>query len=216
MNNMKKIVFCNNSVTGGHYALQNLKSKVPFCNPMRECKSIKLYKEDIVADIGAYVGEYSIYASNQGVKKVLSYEATPETFNVLKMNKTDNMHIYNKAVVGDNSKEIELYLSKGIGATNSIAKKGMKAGYIKVPAIKYEEALQDATVVKIDVEGAEYGYNIIQPQLRAIILEFHPLTKKDWMQMAYNIMNKIKSHGFKPIIEPTFKSGWDLNSSWVR
>ena len=45
--------------------------------------------------------------------------------------------------------------------------------------------------MKIDVEGAEYNYNIIQPQLRAIILEFHPLTKKDWEGMAYNIMNKI-------------------------
>ena len=82
--------------------------------------------------------------------------------------------------------------------------------------MKYEEAIKEATVVKIDVEGAEYSYDIIQPQLRAIILEFHPLTKKDWKGMAYNIMNKIEDAGFKPIIYPTFKNGWALNSSWIR
>jgi hypothetical protein len=48
--------------------------------------------------------------------------------------------------------------------------------------------------VKIDVEGAEYGYDIIKPNLRAIILEFHPVTSNlsgglslKW-EKAYDIM----------------------------
>ena len=215
---MNKIAYVENSITGGHYAFQTEKSKNPFCNPMGECKSIELNSNDIVVDVGAYVGEYTMYAARQGVKKVISYEATPDTFDLLKKNtnKYDNIEIHNLAVVGNNRKECELFLSSGIGATNSIEKKLRKSGNIKVNAMKYEEAIKEATVVKIDVEGAEYSYDIIQPQLRAIILEFHPLTKKDWKGMAYNIMNKIEDAGFKPIIYPTFKNGWALNSSWIR
>ena len=218
MKKMKKITYVKNSTTGGHYAFQSEKSSNAFCNPMGECKSIKLYEDDIVVDIGAYVGEYSMYAIRQGVKRVISYEATPDTFELLKRNTTkyDNIEIHNLAIVGDNRKECELFLSKGIGATNSIEKKDRKAGMIKVDAIKYENAIKEATVVKIDVEGAEYTYDIIQPNLRAIILEFHPLVNKDWKGMAYLIMSKLQDAGFRAIIYPTFKNGWALNSAWQK
>jgi len=215
---MNKVVYVKNSTTGGHFAFQTEKSKKPFCNPMTECKSIELKSDDIVVDIGAYVGEYTLYAARQGVKKVISYEATPNTFDLLSKNTKEykNIQIHNAAIVGDDRKKCELFYSKGIGVTNSIEKKRSKAGMISVDAVKYEKAVENATVVKIDVEGAEYGYNIIQPNLRAIILEFHPLEKKDWKTMAFNIMNKIKDAGFQPIVYPTFQNGWALNSAWIR
>tara|TARA_R100001530_G_scaffold123496_1_gene91436 strand:- start:936 stop:1595 length:660 start_codon:yes stop_codon:yes gene_type:complete len=216
----KNVVYTNNKITGGHYAFQN-PGKNPFCNPMKECTSIELFADDVVADIGAYVGEYTMYAANQGVKRIKSYEATPNTFNLLQKNvslieSSANIDIHNLAVVGDDRKECELFLSKGIGVTNSIEKRRGKKGFIKIDTIRYEQAVKDCTVVKIDVEGAEYSYDIIQPNLRAIILEFHPLVNKDWQGKAYMIMEKLKSNGFKSIIYPTFKNGWSLNSSWIR
>ena len=132
------------------------------------------------------------------------------------MNKKENMTIFNRAVVGDNRKSVNLFISKGVGVTNSIAKTDGKASYIQVPAIRYEDAIKKASVVKIDVEGAEYGYNIIQPHLRAIILEFHPIVGKNWQKAAFEIMNKIEASGFKPIMKPQFKHGWDVSGSWVR
>ena len=215
---MKKITRVQSKLTGGHYAFQTEKSNKAFCNPMGECKSIKLNADDVVVDIGAYVGEYTMYAARQGVKKIISYEATPETFALLKKNtnKYDNVEVHNLAVVGDDRKECELFLSNGIGVTNSIEKKTRKIDKIKINAIKYEKAIKEATVVKIDVEGAEYNYNIIQPNLRAIILEFHPLEKKDWKGMAHLIMNKIKDAGFKAVVYPTFQHGWALNSAWEK
>lgn len=212
------LFFIKSKVTGGHWALKSEKSKKPFVNNMRECLSVDLYKDDIVVDIGAYVGEYSMWASQQGVKRVYSYEPTPNTFDVLYQNSLlcKNIFTENLAVVGNNDKYVELFISKGIGVTNSIAKSSRKSHSIKVPTIKYENAIQDATVVKIDVEGAEYGYNIIQPQLRAIILEFHPIVNFDWKTQAYNIMKDLEDSGFKPIMLPTFKSGWSLTGSWKR
>ena len=212
----KKIVYVKNKNTGGHFCFQNEGSKLPFTNNMTECRSVKLLPTDIVADMGAYVGEFSILAMKSGVKKVYSYEPTPDTFEVLKKNVRPNMNPINAAVVGDNAKTIDLYISSGIGVTNSIAKKARKKESIKVKAIKYEEALKDANVVKIDVEGAEYGFNIIQPQLRVIILEFHPIVGKNWQRKAFEIMSKIEQSGFIPIMKPKFKNGWDVSCCYVK
>ena len=211
-----KSVYVKSKFTGGHYAMKTERSLKPFQNPMGVNSSIKLNDLDIVADIGAYVGEYSIWASKK-VKKVYSYEPTPYTFEVLKMNKKHNMEIFNSAVVGNDNKHIDLFISKGIGVTNSTVKSQSKAGAIKVNAIKYENAIKDATVVKIDVEGGEYSFDIIQPQLRAIILEFHPIVKKPWKKWAYKIMENLEDAGFKSVSKkPAFKHGWDLTGSWVR
>jgi len=208
--------FVQSKVTGGHFAFKTEKGTKPFENPMDTCIKIKLVPTDIVADVGAYVGEYSLYAARQGVHKVLSYEPTPQSFALLNKNKKPNMEIFNCAVVGTDAPAVTLYISKGIGVTNSIAKNRNKQSAISVKAIKYERAIQDATVVKIDVEGAEYGYNIIQPNLRAIILEFHPIVGKDWQQRAHEIMDSIESAGFTRIVRPHFKSGWSLIGCWEK
>lgn len=198
-------------------ALQGDKSNKPFLNRMTEATSIKLNKDDIVADVGAYIGEYSIYAIEQGVKKVMAYEPTPNTFKILKKNKRGNMIVNNLAVVGSSKiKTIDLHISAGIGVTNSVVKSNRKSHSVTVNAISYEEAIKDATVVKIDVEGAEYDYNIIQENLRAIILEFHPVNGFDWQKRAKQIMKEINQAGFKTIMEPTFKSGWNLTGSFLR
>ena len=215
-----KVVKIKSSFTGGHFAIQSEQSSKPFTNPMSACKSVPLFENDVVVDIGAFVGEYSLYAS-RFANTVISYEAAPTTFEVLKQNQKPNMTIHNMAVVGDNRDSVKLYLSSGIGATNSIVKR--KGRGVVVKAISYDEAVKDATVVKIDVEGAEYGYDIIKPNLRAIILEFHPVTSNlsgglslKW-EKAYDIMQKLRHAGFEPACKvPKFRNGWDTNSAWIR
>ena len=212
---MNKVVLCRNSTVGEYWALQGESSKSAFTNPMGIMKLVELHKDDVVVDIGAYIGEYSMWAS-QFAKKVYAYEASKETYDVLKKNKRGGMKVINAAVTGDNRKTVNLYLSKGIGVSNSIAKTAHKNGFEEVRAIQYDKAVKEATVVKIDVEGAEYDYNIIQPNLRAILLEFHPLVKKPWKKMALKMMNDLKGAGFVSLSTPEFKHGWDTNSAWVR
>ena len=208
--------YINSKVTGGHYAFRNEGSKTAFTNKFTEAMLVDLKSTDIVADIGAYVGEYSLYCASQGVKEIRSYEPTPNTFRLLSKNKKKNMSVYNMAVVGDDSENVMLHTSSGIGVTNSISKKLRKKNAISVPAIRYEDAVKDATVVKIDVEGAEYSYNIVQPHIRAYILEFHPMNDMNWKGRAFEIMNEIESNGFTPLAKPEFKHGWDLHGAWVR
>ena len=79
----KQIIRIESKITGGHLALKNPESKNAFTNKMTEAMAVKLRPNDIVADIGGYVGEYSLYAHKQGVKKIYTYEPTPVTFNIL-------------------------------------------------------------------------------------------------------------------------------------
>jgi len=209
-----RIVIAKDKIIGQYQAFQTANSKKAFKNPMSVNHSIPLLSSDIVADIGAYVGEFSLYAAQSHVTKIRSYEATPQTFQLLKHNAHPLMEVINKAVVGNDSPFTQLYLSKGVGVTNSIAKK--KSRVITVPAIRYEEAVKDATVVKIDVEGAEYTYNIIQPQLRVVLLEFHPISKRPWLVWAKKIMQKLEDADFRAVKMPQFKHGWDLTGSWVK
>ena len=214
MNNIN-IVKAKNKIIGEYFAF-SCNSAKPFKNNMTECRSVTLRNTDIVADIGSYIGEYSMYCSTKNVKQILSYEPTPRTFGVLRKNLRKPMEIFNVAIVGDDRKFARLYLSKRIGVTNSIAKTVCKAGHIDVKALRYEDAVKNATVVKIDVEGAEYSFNIIQPQIRAIILEFHPVVGIGWKGRALRIMDEIESNGYKCIMRPTFKSGWSLTGSWEK
>lgn len=211
-----KIVKTSDPHLGEFYAIQSDTASKAFRNPMTACRKVRLFKFDVVVDVGGFIGEYAMLAALTA-RKVTSYEASPHTYKVIKRNSIGrNFEVRNMAVVGDDSPSVELFLSKGIGATNSVVKRKGKGSSVIVPAIRYENAVKEATVVKIDVEGAEYDYNIIQPNLRAIILEFHPLVGVDWEGKSERIMTELEQAGFKCLLRPKFQNGWDTNSAWVR
>ncbi len=203
------------SVPGGHNVLIDGIRK-PFITNMRECNAVALRHSDVVVDIGAYVGTFAIRCARFPVKRVVAYEPTPETYNVLSITKLPNLETRQMAVVGDDSESVELHLSKGIGVTNSIVLSRRKEESVTVPAISYANAVREASIVKIDVEGAEYGYQIVQPSLRALIIDFHPVPDIDWKAAAHETMQDIRDAGFTPVIEPTFESGWNVGGCWVR
>ena len=202
------------NVPGGHRVLSDGKRK-PFITPMKECNSIPLRHSDVVVDIGAYVGTYAIRCSRFPVKKVIAYEPTPRTFEILSLTEMPNLVSKQIAVVGDDTSEVSLHISRGIGVTNSIVLSNQKMTSVTVPAIRYEDAVKEASVVKIDVEGAEYDYDIIQPQLRAIIIDFHPVGK-DWQRKADSIRNDLHSAGFEEVIAPNWSCGWTCAGSYIR
>jgi len=201
-------------VPGGHNVLYDGK-RSPFITPMKECQSIELRHSDVVVDIGAYVGTYAIRAARFPVKKVIAYEPTPETFEVLSLTKLPNLELHSAAVVGDGCSSIKLFISSGIGVTNSTVLSYRKARAVTVQAVQYEEAVADASIVKIDIEGGEYGLPIVQPTLRAIIIDFHKIPG-DWLMMAGRIIANFEAAGFKAVISPNWSCGWTCAGSWLR
>jgi FkbM family methyltransferase len=203
------------NVPGGFHAIINQTKPKPFIPNMRECNSIELRHSDVVVDIGAWVGTYAIRCARFPVKQVTAYEPTPRTFHVLNKTKLPNLKQVQAAVVHDDRDTVNFFISSGIGTTNSIAKSNRKLHVLNSPAVNYVDVVRGASIVKIDVEGAEYVYPIIQPSLRAIILEFHHM-QGDWRGRAREIIAELLHNGFETIMEPDFDKGWSSAGSWMR
>jgi len=202
-------------VPGGHLVISD-GVREPFVTSMRECSSIELRHSDFVVDVGAYVGTYALRCARFPVRRVVAYEPTPFSFSVLQKNAAScrNLELANVAVTGDARESVDFYLSRKTGVSNSIVASRAKDP-ITVPAVSYVEAVREATVVKIDVEGAEYDYPIVQPGIRALIVDFHKIGK-DWVSKAEAVVAKIESAGFIPVIRPRWSHGWTSCGSWVR
>ncbi len=119
-------------------------------------------------DVGANIGLMSIPVLSQNKSvKVLSLEASPNTFNYLKKTHEncsfkERWSIYNKAVSNSN-KEIDLFItSNSDGAFESImdTRRVSFSGTVKVPGITIDElwaSLNKPAVsfIKSDIEGAD-------------------------------------------------------------
>ena len=200
-------------VPGGHFVISDGVRK-PFITPMRECNSIALRHSDIVVDIGAYVGTYAIRAARYPVRRVVAYEPTPFSHEILALTKLPNLELHRAAVAAE-AGELEFYTSRGIGVTNSLVPSSAK-DISRVAAVAYQQAVAEATVVKIDIEGGEYDLPIIQPNLRAVILDFHKLKGRDWRAEAERIIAELDAAGFRAVIKPDWSNGWTLAGSWLR
>jgi FkbM family methyltransferase len=203
-------------VPGGHHAIY-VGERSPYVPSMRECNSIPLRYSDVVVDIGAYVGTFAIRAARFPVKRVVAYEPTPFSFEVMSTaSALRNLELRRMAVVASDEKEVTFYVGEGYGPTNSIApSRNKNRRQITVPAIRYADAVRGATVVKIDVEGAEHGYQIVQPGVRAYVIDFHK-TRPDWLESSRRIIAELEAAGFKAVIEPGFTNGLNRAGSWVR
>ena len=130
---------------------------------------------DIVIDIGAHIGPYTIIASKRvGPNgKVIAIEADPDNFDLLsrniQLNKLSNVTALNYAACSK-EKKIKLYLPSGVGRSshtkyNTIMPNRAhgKEKFVEVKANTLDYLLQSNIIkqeevnwIKIDVEGAEY------------------------------------------------------------
>ena len=96
------------------------------------------FKNKIFMDIGAHIGAVTNLALNNGVKKCVSYEPMPDTFEILKKNIGNKAILNQKAVVINNKKEINFFVHHKYPSCNSIIpiKKGRK---ITVTAVNFNE-----------------------------------------------------------------------------
>ena len=165
------------------------------------------------------MGQYSIRCARFPVNKVTAYEPTPLSYQILTKLKLPNFKPINAAIVGNDREEATLHISSGIGAANSTTLSLRARAAITVPAVKYSDAIKDATIVKIDVEGGEYNFHIednFPDSLRAIIIDFHPVSKYSWLEEAKEIIIAIERNGFTPVITPDWSNEWARAGSWMR
>lgn len=122
-------------------------------------------KNDIVIDVGAHVGFFTIYAAKQASEgKIYAFEPYSESFNLLKknieINKLNNVITENCAVL-KNSGTATLFIDKNFPISNTVFKAETHMEKETVTTISILEIfdkykIKQVDLLKLDCEGAEF------------------------------------------------------------
>ena len=156
-------------------------------------KEFDIGKDDIVVDVGANIGIFSIFAAMFTKNKIYSFEPVPESFGLMKsniiLNKVSNIIPINKAMSGKTGKR-EFFVSKDKPAGSSFYPKDQpdwmfeKQEKMVVDGISLKDFVKEYDIpqidfLKIDCEGCEYEMlfncpiNILK-RIKRMSIEYHP------------------------------------------
>jgi FkbM family methyltransferase len=184
---------------------------------------------NIVIDVGAHVGRYSILGSKLVGRsgKVIAVEPHPGNFQLLKRNlqintsENNNVITLNCAAYCRDTPQLRLFLA-GEDRGNTIYNTVMESRhstekFVTIPALKLDSIVQYAGIqaheinwIKIDVEGAEYevlqgAQNILSNSRDiAVLVEVHNLQNKNLHNPIIDMLRKYK---FSIIFEKVYDSG---------
>jgi len=162
--------------------------EVFFLNTNDWIDEFKIKEKDIVIDIGAHVGYFSIHSSvNAKNGKIFAFEPYDKSFEILmknlNINKIKNV-IPENLGVSKHTGTSTLYLKKDFAIGNSIYKNSNLDLKIDIKTISVQDIIkkndiQKIDILKLDCEGAEYEIllNLDQETLRKIkkiVSEMHP------------------------------------------
>ncbi len=154
----------------GKYLLRRGTMDFKMANKAYERKVIRKFKTlcsdiDLVLDIGANTGIYSLIAINSGAKEVLAFEPVVDNYNALLRN--IELNNYKKQIkafrygIGDQTKTVDFYYNHFNTGSASIHRINYKSELRNVRIKKFDELFLDEIksanniLIKMDVEGME-------------------------------------------------------------
>ena len=124
----------------------------------------EIHSGDVVLDIGAHIGYYTLQFANLvgSTGKVYAFEPEPKNFELLKknvqINKHDNVVLIQK-IVSDKDGIVEFFVSKLDSIGNKLFKSEESADSIKIESTTLDEYFKDSKekidFVKMDIQGGE-------------------------------------------------------------
>jgi FkbM family methyltransferase len=177
-----------------------------FLNKEYENETVKIQEGDIVFDIGANIGIFSLYSICKLAKEIHCFEPGEKQFNAIKnnlSNKFNNLYINNLAVT-KNKGTTKFYLSDSSVTNSTFAK--LSDNYIEVETINIETYANNNNILKIDYlkidcEGGEYeiiefmNENFLRESVDKICLEYHIFEDEDNLKLE-RLVNKLHKCGF--------------------
>jgi len=135
---------------------------------------------DVVYDMGANIGAFSIACSNYNVKKIYAFEPHPEIFDHLSYNLDKygkNATSFNNAIAGTFSK-VKFGIKESTVASSISDNGKFEVDTINLEKFVASNNLELPTYLKIDIEGAEYDFfentsDDFFKNVRSIFFEFH-------------------------------------------
>jgi FkbM family methyltransferase len=139
-----------------------------------------------VMDIGAALGDFSVYVARQYRRStVFAYEPFPESFELLQkniaLNRVTNVHSF-ACAVGDGRSATLTLARTGEAVQHRLTSTADPATQtVEVPSTTLDEILAEHShcdFLKIDVEGAEYGIllstsDVALSRIHRVCLEYH-------------------------------------------
>ena len=179
---------------------------------------------EVILDVGANFGAYTVYAHMAGVRSIYAYEPEPSNYDLLSKNTKgkENVHIFNKALIsGDEPKTLDFFIPrnrKNMGSSSLHIKRGRDK--IEVGTENYQRIIDEIkpTTVKMDCEGAEYDLllnNRLPDSVRKITIELH-FGKGEWRNdLVYKVMDVFKTWEVvrKPVIT---EANWHTIAKYKR
>tara|TARA_Y100000310_G_scaffold338761_1_gene429365 strand:+ start:1403 stop:2266 length:864 start_codon:yes stop_codon:yes gene_type:complete len=124
----------------------------------------EIHSGDVVLDIGAHIGYYTLQFANLvgSTGKVYAFEPEPKNFELLKknvqINKHDNVVLIQK-IVSDKVGIVEFFISKFDSIGNKLFKSDESGSSIKVGSTTLDEYFKDLKkkidFIKMDIQGGE-------------------------------------------------------------
>ena len=155
-----------------------------------------------VIDIGANIGDSSIYFALKGAKKIISLEPSPTNYDLAIENvKINNLGNKIKMILAAcSNKKGNTFIDQKDGGVTYFLNENQNAG-MKIPLMTLEEIFDDVKnellVLKMDCEGCEYDSvlstnNEILEKFSHIQIEYHFGYK--------NLKEKLEKCGFKVVV----------------
>ena len=153
-------------------------------------KKFEIHSDDVIIDIGAHIGIFTIYASqfcNNG--KIYSFEPVRENYDLLlnniKLNHSEQVKPFNLAVSNTNDDVVAIYINDDKAAHSIFpsSESSINVKSITLQNIFEENNINHCNFLKLDCEGAEYEILCNLPtkyfkKIDKIVMECHFVDKK--------------------------------------
>ena len=176
-----------------------------------EVSGFNINNEDIVIDIGAHIGLFSLFVSQYCKNgKIFSYEPIEKNFRILKenieLNKIKNVIYFNSAV-SNQSNKLKIFIDSDDSA-HSIFESDrdfIEVNSTTVKSIFDENKIKKCNLLKLDCEGAEYQIIESIPKeyflkIDKMIIEYHIANENP--ELYKKLIQNLKDNSFKIKIEP--------------
>jgi FkbM family methyltransferase len=161
-------------------------------------------KDKIVLDIGANIGDSSIYFALKGAKKIIALEPFPKNNNTAKKNIELN-HLSDKITLlsaGCSAKKGEISLDpnqEGAGSATDFVTDGVKIPLKTLEELIHEFKIPDDSIMKVDCEGCEI--EVILSSDKKILGKFSQI-EIEYHYGYKDLKNKLENCGFKVVTSP--------------